>query len=442
MIDEFGVKYSADGKTLIKCTDKKILRYIIKEGTETIKKEAFYQCNLLGKIEFPSTLKVIGKDAFVNCKLKSLKLPISLREIKDGAFAFNELRSVKLNNGLTTLGVGVFDYCKFLQEIEISETVVTIKGHIARKCEYGHANIICKSPAFNWIDNILYTADMKKVVMARNMWITKYTVNLPEKVRRICSNAFADAPNVEFLNLPDKLTKLEEGTFAIRNTTKNFLIPPKITHLPVGSVCDCFEELIIPKTIKKLDNGFCGYNKLKKLTVPNNAGYDPSSMYRPWDISIDNGDGTTTYTNWKQYFGSTSVEKIVIPEGVTELYPNAFSNWFNLKEVILPTTLKKIGEYCFEHCENLRHIVIPSSVTEIEACAFRSCLALEKIELNEGLKSIKWSAFSFSGLKSVDIPTTVEFIAKEAFAWCKQLDNVKLPPKADIAEDAFKKNLY
>ena len=51
--------------------------------------------------------------------------------------------------------------------------------------------------------------------------------------------------------------------------------------------------------------------------------------------------------NWKTIpsglFSGTGIEKLVIPEGVTEIGAGAFSG-SSLKEVVLPKTLTKIGD--------------------------------------------------------------------------------------------------
>ena len=47
---------------------------------------------------------------------------------------------------------------------------------------------------------------------------------------------------------------------------------------------------------------------------------------------------------------------------------------------------------CYD-CDKLKSITFPSSVTEIGESAFASCNSLAEINLNEGLKTIKKTAF-------------------------------------------------
>ena len=57
-------------------------------------------------VRLPSALKVIGLNAFRECKnIRSIEFPTSLRKIAQGAFAqCSSLKTVKFNEGLEALG--------------------------------------------------------------------------------------------------------------------------------------------------------------------------------------------------------------------------------------------------------------------------------------------------------------------------------------------------
>lgn len=75
--------------------------------------------------------------------------------------------------------------------------------------------------------------------------------------------------------------------------------------------------------------------------------------------------GTTILT----YDGSQG-GNVVIPEGVTEIGPDAFKGNNNVTSIILPETVTEIGEGAFQDCQNLEYVVIPSSVESIGKNAF------------------------------------------------------------------------
>ena len=92
--DEFGVKYSKDGKKLLKSTDLGLKSYTIKKGTRCICDYAFtgdYRDDhspSLQSITIPDSVTSIGDWAFSECSsLHSVTIPDSVTSIGDGAFA-------------------------------------------------------------------------------------------------------------------------------------------------------------------------------------------------------------------------------------------------------------------------------------------------------------------------------------------------------------------
>ena len=105
LLDESGVLYSKDGKTVFTHT-KKLSSYTIKTGTEIINAKAF------------SPIDGVDND---NISLKEIILPNSITTIWDSAFAYNEgLQEISLPSSIKTIGRDVFKGCKSLRSIRIS----------------------------------------------------------------------------------------------------------------------------------------------------------------------------------------------------------------------------------------------------------------------------------------------------------------------------------
>lgn len=88
-IDEFGVKYSADGKKLLKGVD--IISYHIKEGTIIICDNAFSERDIrfekMQYITIPNTVKYIGAGVFVFCtSLRYVEIPDSVLSLGSTCF--------------------------------------------------------------------------------------------------------------------------------------------------------------------------------------------------------------------------------------------------------------------------------------------------------------------------------------------------------------------
>ena len=63
-------------------------------------------------------------------------------------------------------------------------------------------------------------------------------------------------------------------------------------------------------------------------------------------------------------------------------------------------------------------MVLPSSLTQIEEQTFFGDSSLEKVVLPDGLLSIGSQAFAYSGVKTINLPETIAFIADDAFLGC------------------------
>lgn len=87
-------------------------------------------------------------------------------------------------------------------------------------------------------------------------------------------------------------------------------------------------------------------------------------------IYIENNDGTVII---KRYNGTN--EELYIPSRfgsgkVIALGDNSFCDNTDIVNVIIPDTVKKIGQYAFAGCSGIKSIEIPSSVEEIDDSAF------------------------------------------------------------------------
>ncbi len=128
-------------------------------------------------------------------------------------------------------------------------------------------------------------------------------------------------------------------------------------------------------------------------------------------------DNYTISTDLRKYF-TKDLDCYVIPEGVTEIRPYAFYNfWPESGNLIikLPKSLTYIAPYAFSECA-IKEVHIPSGVKVIDHHAFYGA-GLVKATFEEGLIEIGEEAFRDGpALERVILPDSIQKIGKSAFA--------------------------
>ena len=156
---------------------------ILEEGVTSIGNRAFRELENVISVKFPSTLKTIGKYAFVNCtKLKMISFSEGLETIRESAFENCEaLMSIRLPETLKTLDRKAFYLCSSLKAVEVPAAVTSFGDLV-----------------FSYCTNLV-TANIKTSVDTLPIW-TFYgceqmtAVYLAENITSIGAGAFENCP--------------------------------------------------------------------------------------------------------------------------------------------------------------------------------------------------------------------------------------------------------
>ena len=252
------------------------------------------------------------------------------------------------------------------------------------------------------------------------------SIAIPKNLSNV-SGAFFGSQHLKTIHFEEGITKIADGLF-LGSGISNIKIPETVTEIGADAFRDTrITELYIPDSVTKLGNGAFGYSierpTLTKVSLSAQINSTTSSPF----YGQKNLKEVELRGNWKTIpsglFYGTGVEKLVIPEGVTEIGSYAFSG-SSLKEVVLPSTLTKIGESAFRDTQ-LTSITIPEGVTEIGFGAFMDS-SLKEVVLPSTLTNIGSSAFSGTQLKNVSVPSSVREIGSSAFN-STPLEGINLP---------------
>ena len=134
-MDEWGVKYSKDGRKLLKAPRELREGYSVKEGTRIICNDAFAGCSL-SNIAIPDSVTAIGDSAFSDCSsLSNIVIPDSVTAIGDSAFSgCSSLSNIVIPDSVTAIGDFAFSDCSSLPNIVIPNSVTRIGDYAFSFC--------------------------------------------------------------------------------------------------------------------------------------------------------------------------------------------------------------------------------------------------------------------------------------------------------------------
>ena len=127
------------------------------------------------------------------------------------------------------------------------------------------------------------------------------------------------------------------------------------------------------------------------------------------------------------FYGCTNMTKATIPNGVTSIGNSAFYWCLSLTSADIPNSVTSIGTEAFVNCD-LTSVTIPDSVTSMGTSVFVGNFNMTSLIIGSGVTSIRESSFSgCRSLTSVTIPDGVTVIGPSAFRQCEGLTSVTIP---------------
>ena len=347
--DEYGVKYSRDGKKLLKASSSlREKEYVVREGTEVICDGAFRGCDSLQSVTIPNSVTKIGDRAFSACfSLQSVTIPNSVTKIGDGAF----------------LGCNI---CFF----------------------------ICNSTYFQNDDVCLFNKD-KTAIVSRIKDCVNYII--PNSVKSIGNSAFSGCKSLQSVTIPNSVTSIGDYAFSSCESLQSITIPNSVTNIGIYafSSCESLQSITIPNSVTSIgDEAFSWCESLQSVTIPNSVtGIGDKAFGGCKSLQSVTIPNSVTSIGDKAFGGCKSLQSVIIPNSVTSIGDQAFGGCKSLQSVTIPVAVTSMGDYAFSWCISLQSITIPNSVTSIGDYAFYHCTSLQSITIPNSVTSIGYRAF-------------------------------------------------
>lgn len=415
----------------------------IPEGITGISNGVFKSTEII-TCTLPSTMKYIGKSAFMQCKnLSIINFPEGLIEIGGSAISYTGVKSITLPSTLKKLGGYAFMSCGSLTKVNYN--CISLEDCISQSPFY------CT-------------------------YITDFTIS--EGVTRIPSYLFKSGKKNDLnVNIPSTVNEI--APYAFYESNKNIILESKAINLTVGDYA--FYKCNISKISgnffeamteigeyafsgSTLGNGKVNLNsiihiggyaftesKISSLHIAGNLEYWGYKSFENCDylsvVIVDNGI-SVEYVPSSGFYGCNTLDEVTLPNEIKEISSYSFAYCTDLETVNWTAEGKKIGFFSFGYCENLKYFDL-SNIKYISSNAFIFCPSrLDNYFLTflyyEGSiedKETTISSGNFNGASSLEtavIGNEVEEIGSQAFADCENLESAVISESVtEIADDAF-----
>lgn len=227
LVDEWGVKYSKDGRKLLEAPGELRGAYSVKEGTRIICDRAFDWCCSLSNIVIPDSVASIGKEAFM--------------------------------------------YCVLLKSISIPKSVICLNGNPFVDWD---GKLECLSPDFIYEDDVLFNENKSKIISFRNKNIELYAI--PDSVISIGDSAFSGCCSLSSIVIPDSVTSISDTTFANCHSLSSIVIPTSVASIGKCAFfrCRSLSEIVIPSSVTSI-----GDRAFYKCKFPDNLRQELISRF-------------------------------------------------------------------------------------------------------------------------------------------------------------------
>ena len=491
-VDEWGVKYSKNGRKLLKAPKKLDGIYSIRKGTKIICEEAFrwskfIGCRSLTSLVIPDSVTNIGDYAFSGCcSLTDIVIPDSVTRIGDGAFrGCKSLTDIVIPNSVTSIGDNAFEYCFSLSNLVIPDGVTSIEDNAFEGC-YSLSSVVIPDSVscigFGAFENCSSLTDivipdsvtsiggyafgccesLTDIVIPNSVtsigdnafWYCKSlsSVVIPAGVTSIGARAFCECSSLISIVIPDGITCIGESAFCVCSSLSSVVIPDSVTSIGnyAFAYCKSLTDIVIPNSVTSIgDNAFRHCSSLSSLVIPESVVNLNGNPFCRWDGELKCLSPYFIYDNKVLFnkdkskiiaFRDKNTTSYVIPDSVTRIGGSTFANCSSLSRLVIPNSVTSIGESAFWHCFSLSSLVIPNSVTSVGKWAFEGCISLGSLVIPDGVTSIGDGAFrDCSSLTSLVIPDGVTSIGGYAFLDCKSLTSLVIPDSVtSIGDNAFR----
>ena len=354
---------------------------------------------------------------------------------------FSCLKSFEVvESPVSTIGKSAFDGCVELEKLSFKFSIRIVEDRAFANCK--------KITSFKASE----VSSIGKEAFLGCSSLSDFSLVNNHTIKSIGDRAFKGCKSITSIALPATLNELGKG--ALQGTSiKTFKSANSNLELKQGVLHGCYQitelelavmpELGIGYLFISPDVNYTYYTPIERVELytdelSNVKNFIKFSLY----------DGTVLPTVTAAAFAGCENIQAIRLEGVTKIEEYAFANCKKLVDLNIGSSVEQIGAYAFQStgitaftlpemvtvvpegifsdCQSIASITLHENVEEIGRKAFYNCKNITSIDLYN-TKIINEYAFENTGLTSIVVPKTAEYIGSSILKGCKGIKEITVP---------------
>ncbi len=375
------------------------------EGVKSIGSGAFYGCEGIKKLLFPSSMKVISgwhnTKEDVESQIFTRGMVVGSGTASMGEKAFSGcigLTSVTIPQGVIGVGYSTFRNCRNLESVywNVADYPSSVfRYEVSGFKDYGTSG---GSPFSGCrLKEFIFGSEVDSIPGGLLYGQSELsTIKFSGKTEFVGKDAFNGT--LWFANLPDGLVYIDKAAY----TFKGLMNVPTVISIAEGT-----------KSIT--DGSFANQAYLTKVTIPSTLTYVGYGAFEGCR-SLGEVEWNAEDCKFDASFSTTALYTITFGEKVRKIPVRLCEKCNYITEVKMPASVREVGQEAFSGCRGLEKVAFSENMISIGSSAFGDCAKLSELMFPKLLRKIESYAFHYcTGLKTLSIPESVDSIGSYAF---------------------------
>ena len=167
---------------------------------------------------------------------------------------------------------------------------------------------------------------------------------------------------------------------------------------------NCPAELVVPQGVEKIERRAMADAPVNRLELPDSV----------------------TEIDYEAFAGCDALQSVRLPKHLELVEPGIFSGCLSLEKIEMCDTIKALSESMFERCASLVEFPFRNGILELPRNVFSECVSLKSATLPPSVAVIRSGAFGYcENLETVVLPAGLKLIEDDAFRNCGKLSHIR-----------------